>query len=83
MNGTEPKLGKDSILALMDAVEKAIPTPARDLDKPFLMSVEDTFSISGRGTVATGRIEQGCIRTGDNVDVVGFNAPVKSTVTGK
>jgi len=81
--GTDDKIGKDAIMALMDAVETNIPTPERTLDKPFLMSVEDTFSISGRGTVATGRIEQGTIKTGDAVDVVGFQATQKSTVTGK
>jgi translation elongation factor EF-Tu-like GTPase len=57
--GGDAKLGKEAILALMDAVEAKIPTPQRDLDKPFLMPVEDTFSIAGRGTVATGRVEQG------------------------
>lgn len=81
-NGTEDKIGKDAILELMKAVEEAIPTPERDLDKSFLMSVEDTFSISGRGTVATGRIEQGQVRTGDAVDIVGFTPTQKSTVTG-
>jgi elongation factor Tu len=81
--GTDDKIGKEAIMKLMDAVERSIPTPERTLDKPFLMSVEDTFSISGRGTVATGRIEQGVIKVGDAVDVVGFQATQKSTVTGR
>ena len=59
LNGERPELGRDAILKLMAAVDEAIPTPARALDKPFAMPVEDTFSISGRGTVVTGRIEQG------------------------
>ena len=82
VNGTEDKLGKDSIMELMAAIESSIPTPERILDKPFLMSIEDTFSISGRGTVATGRIEQGVIKVGDNIDIVGFIPTTKTTVTG-
>jgi elongation factor Tu len=71
------------IEALMDAVDKDIPVPPRDIDKPFLMPVEDVFSITGRGTVATGRIERGVIRTGENVDIIGLGAEnLKSTVTG-
>ena len=81
-NGTEDSIGKDSILQLMEAVERSIPTPQRDTDKTFLMSVEDTFSISGRGTVATGRIEQGQIKTGEAVEIVGFTPTAKTTVTG-
>src|ERR1043166_6178664 len=68
---------------LMDAVDTYIPTPARAIDQPFLMSVEDVFTITGRGTVATGRIERGIIKVGDNVEIVGFNdAPMSSTCTG-
>ena len=63
-------------------MERDIPTPERTLDKPFLMSIEDTFSIAGRGTVATGRIEQGSIKTGEVIDVVGFKEAMKTTVTG-
>lgn len=73
---------KKSILELMNAVDSYIPQPERSLDKPFLMSVEDVFSISGRGTVVTGRIEQGQIKVGDNVDIVGFGKINKSTCTG-
>ena len=77
---------KQSILDLMTAVDDFIPTPPRDVDKPFLMPVEDVFSITGRGTVATGRIERGVINTGDPVEIVGMMAagekPMTSTVTG-
>nr|YP_007890552.1 translation elongation factor Tu [Histiona aroides]AGH24046.1 translation elongation factor Tu [Histiona aroides] len=73
---------KKTILELMNAVDTYIPQPERSLDKPFLMSVEDVFSISGRGTVVTGRIEQGQIKVGDNVDIVGFGRVNKSTCTG-
>lgn len=73
---------KKTILELMNAVDTYIPQPERSLDKPFLMSVEDVFSISGRGTVVTGRIEQGQIKVGDNVDIVGFGKINKSTCTG-
>jgi elongation factor Tu len=66
----------------MTAVDNYIPTPERDKDKPFLMSVEDVFSITGRGTVATGRIEQGIVNTGDNVEIVGIKDTVKTTCTG-
>jgi elongation factor Tu len=81
--GGDPKLGKEAILQLMEAVEASIPTPKRELDKSFLMPVEDTFSIAGRGTVATGRIEQGVIKTGDEIEIVGLVAPQKTTCTGE
>ena len=71
-----------SILELMDAVDSFIPEPEREVDKPFLMSVEDVFSISGRGTVATGRIERGQIKVGEEVEIVGIRATEKTTVTG-
>ena len=71
-----------SILELMDAVDSFIPEPEREVDKPFLMSVEDVFSISGRGTVATGRIERGQIKVGEEVESVGIRATEKTTVTG-
>jgi elongation factor Tu len=71
-----------SIYALMDAVDNHIPTPARDKDKPFLMPVEDVFTISGRGTVVTGRIERGEIKVGQEVEIVGFKDTVKTVVTG-
>ena len=72
----------DKIWELMDAVDTYIPTPARDLDKPFLMPVEDVFSITGRGTVATGRIERGRVKVGGEVELVGFGETRKTTVTG-
>ncbi len=71
-----------SILELMDAVDSYIPTPLREIDKPFLMSVEDVFSITGRGTVATGRIERGVVETGNDVEIVGIHDTKKTVVTG-
>jgi elongation factor Tu len=71
------------IWALMDAVDSYIPTPERDKDKPFIMPVEDVFTITGRGTVATGRVERGVVKMGDEVEIVGFNErPRKTVVTG-
>ena len=72
----------DKIWELMDAIDDYVPTPERDLDKPFLMPVEDVFSITGRGTVATGRVERGVVKVGDEVEIVGFGETKKSTVTG-
>jgi len=74
--------GVKSILELMEAVDNTIPLPERDIDKPFLMSVEDVFSITGRGTVATGRVEKGRIKVGENVEIVGIQDTRKSVVTG-
>jgi len=74
--------GVDQINQLMSAVDTFIPTPARAIDKPFLMPVEDVFSIAGRGTVATGRIERGIVKVGDNIEVVGICDTLKTTVTG-
>jgi elongation factor Tu len=74
--------GVKSILELMEAVDNTIPQPERDIDKPFLMSVEDVFSITGRGTVATGRVEKGRIKVGENVEIVGIQDTRKSVVTG-
>jgi len=71
-----------SILELMEAVDSFIPEPKRDIDKPFLMPVEDVFSITGRGTVATGRIESGVIKVGENVEIVGMGADIKTVCTG-
>jgi len=83
LNDGNPKLGKEAVLALMDEVDKHIPEPVRDLDKPFLMSIEDTFSIQGRGTVVTGRCERGVVKPGDEIEVIGMNEkPMKTTVTG-
>jgi elongation factor Tu len=78
----DDEIGKNSILELMKAVDEHIPQPARDVDKPFLMPVEDVFSISGRGTVATGRIESGVIKTGEEVEIVGIKDTKKSVCTG-
>lgn len=76
------KEGVDSILKLMDVIDTYIPLPTRDIDKPFLMSVEDVFSITGRGTVATGRVEKGKIKVGENIEIIGINDTRKSVVTG-
>jgi elongation factor Tu len=72
----------DKIYALMDAVDDYIPTPVRDIEKTFLMAIEDVFTITGRGTVATGRIERGVIKVGDNVEIVGIEATQSTTITG-
>jgi elongation factor Tu len=85
--GLDESVGLDdprfkSIFELMDAVDSYIPEPSRDIDKPFLMSVEDVFSITGRGTVATGRVERGKIKVGDEVEIIGLGAHKKSVVTG-
>jgi elongation factor Tu len=82
VEGRDEEIGKNSILELMKAVDDFIPQPTRDVDKPFLMPVEDVFSISGRGTVATGRIESGIIKTGEEVEIVGVTATKKSVCTG-
>ena len=82
LDGGDPKMGKDSIMALMDAVDSYIPQPQRPVDKPFLMPIEDVFSISGRGTVVTGRVEQGVIKVGEEVEIVGLRPTQKTTVTG-
>ena len=77
-----PELGEQSILKLMEAVDKYIPQPVRDKDKPFLMPIEDVFSISGRGTVVTGRIERGRVKVGEEIEIVGFRPTEKKVVTG-
>jgi elongation factor Tu len=77
-----PELGRDAILKLMEAVDASIPQPDRPIDGAFLMPVEDVFSISGRGTVATGRVERGIIKVGEEVEIVGIKDTVKTTVTG-
>jgi elongation factor Tu len=77
-----PELGKQSILKLMQAVDESIPQPDRPKDRPFLMPVEDVFSISGRGTVVTGRIERGIIKVGEEVEIIGLRPTVKTVVTG-
>jgi elongation factor Tu len=83
LEGTASPLGKPKILELMAAVDSYIPTPQREIDKPFLMPIEDVFSISGRGTVVTGRVERGIVKVGDEVSILGLDQKVeKTTVTG-
>jgi len=77
-----PEIGEQAVLKLMAAVDEYIPQPARATDRPFLMPVEDVFSISGRGTVVTGRVERGIIKVGEEVEIVGLKATVKTVVTG-
>ena len=82
LEGKTPEIGKDAILALMDAVDSFIPQPERPIDKPFLMPVEDVFSISGRGTVVTGRIERGIVKVGEEIEIVGLKTTQKTICTG-
>jgi len=82
LEGRDAEIGENAIMALMDAVDSFIPTPARPLDKPFLMPVEDVFSISGRGTVVTGRVEQGIVKVGEEIEIVGIADTQKTIVTG-
>jgi len=82
LEGKNPELGRDAILKLMEAVDSYIPQPERPKDQPFLMPIEDVFSISGRGTVVTGRIERGIVKVGEEVEIVGIRDTVKTTVTG-
>ncbi len=82
LEGDKGELGEQAVLALMDAVDSYIPEPERAIDKPFLMPVEDVFSISGRGTVATGRVERGIVKVGEEVEIVGFAPTIKRVVTG-
>jgi elongation factor Tu len=82
VEGRDEEIGKNSILELMKAVDDFIPQPAREVDKPFLMPVEDVFSISGRGTVVTGRVETGVVKTGEEIEIVGIRDTKKSVCTG-
>jgi elongation factor Tu len=82
LNGTNPEIGREAVLKLMEAVDTYIPQPHRPIDLPFLMPIEDVFSISGRGTVVTGRIERGIVKVGEEVEIVGIRDTIKSTVTG-
>ena len=82
LNGTQPEIGHDAVLKLMQAVDEFIPQPERPLDKPFLMPIEDVFSISGRGTVVTGRVETGIVKVGEEVEIVGIKDTRKTVVTG-
>jgi len=78
----DPKIGKESVLELMASVDSWLDQPPRDLEKPFLMPVEDVFSIQGRGTVVTGRVERGTILKGAEIEIVGMGASFKTTLTG-
>ena len=82
LEGTNDKIGREAILELMRAVDSWIPQPDRPVDQPFLMPIEDVFSISGRGTVVTGRVEQGVVNVGDEIEIVGIKDTVKTTCTG-
>ena len=82
VEGKDEATGKNAILELMKAIDEHIPQPARPKDKPFLMPVEDVFSISGRGTVATGRVEQGVVKTGEELEIVGIKETKKTVITG-
>ncbi|ANY19793.1 Elongation factor Tu [Tsuneonella dongtanensis] len=82
LEGRDEEIGEKSILELMKAVDDHIPQPERPVDKPFLMPIEDVFSISGRGTVVTGRVESGVVNVGDEVEIVGIRPTQKTTVTG-
>ena len=82
MAGDQGELGEPSIKKLIEALDANIPEPKREVDKPFLMAVEDVFSITGRGTVATGRVERGKAKVGDNVEIIGIQATKKSVITG-
>ena len=82
LEGRDPEIGENKIRELMAAVDEYIPTPARPKDKPFLMPIEDVFSISGRGTVCTGRVEQGIVNVGDEIEIVGIKDTQKTTITG-
>jgi elongation factor Tu len=82
MEGDQGELGSQSILKLMEAVDAYVPQPKRDKDKPFLMPVEDVFSISGRGTVVTGRVERGIVKVGEEIEIIGLRPTTKTVVTG-
>ena len=83
IEGTQPEIGREKIIELMNQVDEYIPTPERDIDKPFLMPVEDIFSIPGRGTVVTGRVERGIVKVGEEIEIVGMtDTATKTTVTG-
>lgn len=82
LEGKNPEIGAQAILQLLEVVDKHIPTPQRELDKPFLLPVENVYSIPGRGTVATGRLERGKLKKGTECEFIGYNKVLKSTVTG-
>jgi elongation factor Tu len=82
LEGKEPKIGHDAVLELMKNVDEYIPQPERPIDQPFLMPIEDVFSISGRGTVVTGRVERGIVKVGETVEIIGIKPTTSTTVTG-
>jgi len=82
VEGRDPEIGEQAILKLMAAVDEYIPTPERPLDQPFLMAIEDVFSISGRGTVVTGKVDRGIVKVGDEIEIVGIRDTQKTTCTG-
>jgi len=82
LEGDKGEMGEQAIMKLMDAIDSYIPTPTREIDKPFIMPIEDVFSISGRGTVVTGRVEKGVVKVGDEIEIVGIKATQKTVVTG-
>jgi elongation factor Tu len=82
LEGRDPQIGKEAILALMKAVDEYIPQPERPIDRAFLMPIEDVFSISGRGTVVTGRVERGIVKVGEEVEIIGLRPTTKTVVTG-
>jgi len=82
LEGDESEIGKSSIIKLVEAMDKSFPQPVRDIDKPFLLPIEDVFSISGRGTVVTGRVERGVVKVGQEIEIVGIKDTIKTTCTG-
>ncbi|VEB45542.1 Elongation factor Tu [Chromobacterium violaceum] len=82
LEGDQSEMGEPSIFRLADALDSYIPTPERAIDKPFLLPIEDVFSISGRGTVVTGRVERGIVKVGEELEIVGLKDTVKTTCTG-
>lgn len=82
MDGTNPDIGRNAIIKLLEAVDSYIPNPVRELDKPFVLPIESVYSVTGRGTVVTGRLERGKIKKGMECEVVGYNKIMKSTITG-
>jgi len=82
LEGDQGELGEQAIMKLMEALDTYLPQPKREIEKPFLLAVEDVFSITGRGTVGTGRVERGRVKVGDNVEIVGIKPTIKSVVTG-
>lgn len=82
LEGTKPEIGEEAIKSLLNAIDEAIPTPVRILDKPYLLPVEAVYQIPGRGTVVTGRLEQGVIKKGAECEIIGFGKNIKSAISG-